>query len=437
MRPKLMMISLHGDPMAELGGIQAGGQNVYVKQLSLALEEMDWEVDVFTHWDDPDKPGVERLGSRSFVRRIAAGHKGFIPKEKLHEHVRPFAGEIVELAEGKRHEYALIHSNYWLSGWAGRILKRALDLPQVHTSHSLGAVRARAIHPAGSTAYDDPVLGKRLAEEKAILASAEVVIATSTEERDQIVNQYGVRGDNIRVVPCGVDTTLFTPGDRRRERERLKAEGKSIVLFVGRFESNKGLHVLIDSLRLLRERNPGLVERVELWVIGGSRNPHMEKEVRYRNEIQKRIAEAGLSDRVKFWGPASHDRLVRYYRAADVTVIPSYYESFGLVAIEAMAAGCPVIASAVGGLKCNVRHGETGFLVPPRDTRSLATALETMLSNCPLREEMSGKATRFAASRFQWVTIATRIAEIYAEVSGCHRRGTIPARTGSSPLRRT
>lgn len=400
---RLLVISLHGDPLASLGGVQSGGQNVYVRHLALHMQKLGWEVEVLTHWSDPEKPPEVRLGPRGRVVRSSGGRRGFIPKAQMAELVPAIVEEFRTRVAVSDRRYALVHSNYWLSGLAGLLLGRLCDVPQVHTSHSLGSVRMRE-----TGAID----GRRLVAEREILSRVDAAVATTRVEAGEIRRFLGGTPRRMVCIPAGVDTSLFCPGDRASARSALGAKGP-VILFVGRFEPAKGLAVRLQAVeRLLRDpRNPSATS---LWIVGCS--DALDPVGAPRAPELAALADP-LKGRVRFFGSVPHERLPLFFRAADVTAVPSFYESFGLVAAEATACGCPVVASAVGGLKEVVAGGKGGLLVPPRDPEALAEALGWVLRNPDLARALASRGAARAARRFAWPRLARRLDRLYGRLA--------------------
>ncbi|ATW25509.1 glycosyltransferase [Candidatus Formimonas warabiya] len=409
---KIMFISVHGSPLAKLGGIQSGGQNVYVRELVKALDQLGVTVDVFTHWTDISQPQITPMGKKSRVIRLAAGSPGFRPKHEMAGNLPKFLKELKQYMTSP-YSYTLIHSNYWLSGWVGLNLRRSSRMKLIHTSHSLGAVRKGALIKT-----PDPSMTNRLNIEKELFQTADRVIATSPSEKAVLSNYYTVPSKKIKVVPCGINAGIFHPDNQKSKPDHLPLK-KRMILFVGRFEENKGLNILLQSLVILQNKFPLTAASTCLTVVGGDELnllPHQispEKQ-RYLDFIKAK----GLTDLVKFIGPISHEDLVTYYRNASITIIPSFYESFGLVAVEAMASGCPVIASRTGGLADNVINGKTGFLVKPKDPEELAGAINKLLTDEQLRRHMKKEAS-IHGRQFSWLDIAWNMLSIYKEVIGC------------------
>ncbi|GAW92351.1 glycosyltransferase [Calderihabitans maritimus] len=383
----------------------------------MALEKLDWQIDVITHWSNPNDPPVQKLGRGSRVIRFDAGNRGFESKNKLFQRLPKFLQQATEFFKKHNNNYELIHSHYWLSGWVGRHLKKQLGVPQIHTSHSLGLVKKRSLG-----IKDAKEISLRLEEEKRIFDQAVAIIATSPEEKKQLILGYRVSPQKIHIIPCGVEVSRFRVLARKELRKQLQAEGKKIILFVGRFVASKGLEVLIQSLSLLFQHCPELAPKTRLWIIGGDPlDVPLKQASAEKQELVRLIERMRLRDNICFLGPKSHEELPNYYNAADVCVVPSYYESFGLVAVEAMACGCPVIASRVGGLRYTVREGKTGLLVPPRSPEALAKAVARILLDDILRKRMARQAATYVSGKFNWNAVAKRVNNLYQEVIECNQ----------------
>ncbi len=410
---KVMFISVHGDPLARLGGLQSGGQNVYVRELARALDQMGIQVDIFTHWSDPELAQIEYLGKKSRVIRLSGGFKGFHSKRTMFNILPGFLQELSSFI-GRKHYYSIIHSNYWLSGWVGLKLQNDLGIPRVHTSHSLGIVRQGAL-----AIKAEENLALRLDTEKKLLTKANRVIATTPYEERVLLRHYQVPANKISIIPCGVNTSLFKPqklSGSEKEAHPNNNQGIKTILFVGRFEENKGLGTLLKSLAILKEKYPLTAKISRLVVVGGDELGLPQGEISSeKREYMRFIAENGISELVKFAGPVDHKNLPAFYQKAYVTVIPSYYESFGLVSLEAMACGCPVVASCTGGLKYNIIHGRTGLLVEPRNPEELASAINFLLVNDKIRMQMSKEAENYG-KQLSWHKVAAKIVNLYLEV---------------------
>jgi D-inositol-3-phosphate glycosyltransferase len=395
------MLSVHTCPLAALGGKETGGMNVYVREVSRELGRMGVSVDVFTRSQDPSIQRVVRLGERARVIHLAAGAEAPMARERVYDHMDEFVEgvEAWRIAEGI--DYDLIHAHYWLSGVAALTLKRRWSVPVLQMFHTLARLKNRVARSA--TELEPRV---RVEEETRIVSEADRIVAANVVERAELLRDYGAHPSRIATIPCGVDTDLFTPGDRAESRRRLGLDDRPVLLWVGRIAPIKGLDTLLDTVARLRDGGRDM----RLLVVGGDAD---EPTSGHETSLRQRIAALGLGESVRFVGPQPQSVLPLYYAAADVTVLPSYYESFGMVALEAMACGSPVIASRVGGLVTTVRDGVTGFLVPDGDVEALAERIETLVTDPELRWRLGREGVRWAAQH-RWPCVAEAVCKEYA-----------------------
>jgi len=394
---RVAMLSVHTSPLAQPGGGDAGGMNVYVRAMASALAHAGVQVDVLTRAEHPEQPPVVVVEPGFRVLHVDAGPRAPVPRSQFPELVAPFTEAAREKLERCGTSYDIVHANYWVSGAVGHRLKHALGLPLVTTFHSLDRVRAEV------GVGDEVDLRPRVEAE--VVRCADLVIASTLDEREQLVRLYGADPDRIEIVPQGVDASIFTPGDRDAAKRALGVAGRPTLLFVGRIQQLKGADLAVRSFAQLRDR------RSVLLIVGGPSGPDGEGELA---RLRALVDDLGLASRVRFVPPQPHDRLARYYQAADVCVVPSRSESFGLVALEAAACGTPVVASNVGGLAIVVDHGTTGFLVERRDDAEFADAIERVLHT--EHAAMSANAVRHA-SQFRWSIAAARLRRAYHDLT--------------------
>jgi D-inositol-3-phosphate glycosyltransferase len=405
---RVAMISVHGCPLDQLGSREVGGMQVYVRELSRELGRQGLYVDVFTRKTDPRLPRVVPFGDRTRVIHLDAGPAKRIDKNAVVQHLPAFIDNLDRFnhREGIEHEY--VHSHYWLSGWVGARLGELWRAPHVTTFHTLGRVKNRANQSAGGRGGQLET-DRRIEIERRVIRRADAIVASTEHERAALVEQYGARRDAVAIIPPGADLARFRPVPRDRARAELGLDGE-ILLFVGRIDPVKGLDTLFDAVRLLRHR-PSL----KLMVIGGSKPGarHVDAD---EWDLRELANELGIADRIEWLGPVEQDQLALYYSAADVCVVPSRYESFGLVALEALACGACVVASRVGGLPTIVRDGENGLLVPWRSGEAFAEAIERVLDEpavaARLRE--GALATR---ERFSWEATAAAMRTLYEQLA--------------------
>lgn len=403
------MLSYHTCPLATLGGKDTGGMNVYVRELTRSLGKARIRVDVFTRSQDEHVPHViHDLGNGNRIIHIPAGPEIPLPRDQLSQHVPAFTEEIRKFGAGQNISYDLVHSHYWLSGLAGLTLQQEWDIPLLHMFHTLGAMKTRL----GGT-VEDPV---RLQAEQSILSGASRIIAATPAERMQLQWLYRADLRKVVVIPPGVDLELFHPHPAAEARTQIGLpKDAKMVLFVGRIERLKGLETLLRAAALLRERGFLSPSCPCVMVIGGDPdNP--QKEMQYLQELRDSLS---VTNVVTFLGKRPQTELPMYYSAAQAVVMPSQYESFGMVALEAMACGTPVVASGVGGLLYLVRDGRTGYHIPDSDPQALADKLQKLLSDERLRQELSRHAANVAHA-YSWERITDQMLTLYESVlAGC------------------
>jgi D-inositol-3-phosphate glycosyltransferase len=408
-RQAIALISEHGDPAAEIGKDAAGGQNVYVRQVGEALAKLGWQVDMFTRKSSPYDATIVQHSPHCRTIRLTAGPESYIPRDELFQYMPAFVAAFQKFQQKEGISYPLAHTNYWMSGWVGMELQRRQNIQLIHTYHSLGAVKYQAVNEIPAIAQT------RLAVEKQILEQAHSVVATSPQESDDLEALVSKIG-NIDIIPCGTDVSTFRPISKSEARKQLGISAKEkVVLYVGRFDKRKGIETLIRATGELRtqleqgeEIDP---QHLKLLVVGGS-DPNEADGVE-RRRIEEIVTELDLTATTDFVGMVGHDRLALYYTAADVCVIPSHYEPFGLVAIEAMACGTPVVASEVGGLKFTVISEETGLLVPPHDVSKFAHAIGRILTDDIWARKIRKQASARVHQNFSWTGVAIQLSDLY------------------------
>ena len=417
MTRRIAMLSMHTSPLAALGGKETGGMNVYVRELVQNLAQRGWQVDTFTRLQDEGQ-GVNRsepqvqVDGNSRLIHIPAGPPHRIDRWELYDHLPEFVEGIQRFAAEQGIIYDLIHSHYWLSGWAARELRRDWDVPVVQMFHTLG--RMKDMVADGPDAREAT---NRAAVEQEIMDFCDRIVAATPLDRQQMLNLYRADEAKIVVVPCGVNLERFRPIDQQVARDKLGIpDDRQLFLFVGRLDPVKGLRVLLEAMcDLTRRMNPVQAQALSLAVIGGDRESHLEALMGEMDCLDEITHELGLDNLVAFVGSRSQDDLPYYYSASVACVMPSLYESFGMVALEAMACGTPVIASRVGGLTYTVRDGETGYLVPEKDPGALADKLELVLGNECLRKRLGRRAHQVAQS-YSWDIVVDEIEALYAEL---------------------
>lgn len=404
-RQSIALISEHGDPAADIGREEAGGQNVYVREVGEALARLGWQVDMFTRKTRPDDAVIVQHTPHCRTIRLSAGPEHFVPRDELFQHMPEFVESLLKFQAKDGGNYPLVHTNYWMSGWVGLQLKQVSNIQLVHTYHSLGAVKYQ-------TLARPPIAHTRLAAEQQILEQATCVVATSPQEQEHLRSLVSKDG-YVEVIPCGTDVDTFRLLPQSDARLTLGfSSDEKVVVYVGRFDPRKGIETLVRAFAQLYNRTEDAPKAtLRLVIVGGCQPGQADADERSR--IETLVTELGIADNTTFAGQVGHDRLPLYYTAADVCVIPSHYEPFGLVAIEAMACGTPVIASNVGGLKFTVVPEETGLLVAPQDIQGFAAAMEQVLTQSHWSAQVRTQATTWVQENFSWTGVAAQLSDLY------------------------
>lgn len=412
---RLAVLSFHTSPLGQPGTGDAGGMNVYVLQLSTALARAGVACDVYTRAADSSVPAIVNVEPGLRVHHIPAGPLAPVAKESLPDLVDEFTEGVLARIEGcAAHRVDggparpdAVHANYWLSGLAGHVIKHELEVPLVSTFHTLDRVKAEASPEEVGSAEPE----RRAEAEARIIACSDAVLASCSVEADQIESLYGADSSRIEIVAPGVDHALFSPGDRAQARRALGLpQGVPLLAFVGRIQPLKGADVAIRALGLLHRRG---FKRAALMVIGGPSGLLGSLEL---DHLHATVDELGLGNCVRFVDPQPHELLSSWYRAADLCLVPSRSESFGLVALEAAACGTPVVAAAVGGLSTLVIDGVTGYLVEGRDPQVYAERAARLLGNPGMAIAMAAGAARLSRG-YAWSVAASRLGRIYERLT--------------------
>ncbi|MGH9080036.1 MAG: glycosyltransferase [Acidimicrobiales bacterium] len=410
---RLAVLSLHTSPLAQPGTGDGGGMNVYVRELSSALARAGVVCDVFTRaWDD-DLPATVNIEPGLRVHHVSAGPPRPMAMEALPGVIEEFADGVLKRMQtaevfGTDEDlpFDAVHANYWLSGVAGHIIKHRLNLPLVSTFHTLDRVKAES--SPEEVEADAP--HQRAEAEATTIRCSDTVLASCSVEAAQITELYGADPSRIRIVAPGVDHAFFGPGDRPQARRALGLSSAGpLLLFVGRIQPLKGVAVAVRTLAALGADHAD----ARLVVVGGPSGPRGPAEV---ERLERLVGDLGVRERVVFVPPRPHELLSTYYRAADVCLVPSRSESFGLVALESAACGTPVVASDVGGLRSLVDHGRTGYLVDDPTAEAFAAWVRQILAE-PLLSERLGTGAVLRARRYTWARAAHLLREIYAELT--------------------
>ncbi|BBA99215.1 putative glycosyltransferase [Actinacidiphila reveromycinica] len=413
---RVAMLSVHTSPLHQPGTGDAGGMNVYIVELARRLAEQNVEVEIFTRATTGDAPAVVELAPGVLVRHVDAGPYEGLAKEDLPAQLCAFTHGVMQAWAGHRPgHYDLVHSHYWLSGHVGWLAAERWGVPLVHAMHTMAKVKNAAL------ADDDcPEPTARVIGETQVVAAADRLIANTDEEAAELVRHYDAEPDRVAVVHPGVNLDRFRPeaGGRAAARQRLGLPQDAVIpLFAGRIQPLKAPDVLVRAAAVLLERDPSLRDRLVVPIVGGPSGSGLTRP----EALHKLAARLGVCDVVRFRPPVDQEQLADWYRAATVLVMPSYSESFGLVAIEAQACGTPVVAASVGGLPVAVADGRTGFLVPGHDPRDYAEVLRRFVDDPQLADGLGAAAARHARG-FGWDAAAAHTADVYAAAQQEYRR---------------
>ncbi len=390
---RVAVVSVHGCPDAQPGTKDAGGMNVYIRKVAQELSDRGIFVDVFSRNHEAEVRATVQLAERARVVHVNAGEPSD-DKSELSRNIPDFVLAVLDYTREHGLTYDVVHSHYWLSGLATTLLARRWGIPHVTTFHTLAEIKKRA--RAGE---DEPE--ERSVGEVRVIRTADAIVAFSRHESEAMVRFYDAPADRIQVIPCGVDVDLFRPVDRSEAKQKLGIGEDGVVLFVGRLDPLKGVDILLRAVAQLERADTTRT----IIVGGGEADAEMAR-------LRALCSDLGIAERVSFVGRMAQQELPLYYSAADVSVIPSYYESFGLVALESMACGTPVIASRVGGLPTIVKDGLNGYLIPWRCPEPFADGLDVLLGNAAIRQSMSD-ASRLTAESLSWTAVVDNLLDAY------------------------
>lgn len=406
-------ISVHTSPLATLGGTDAGGMNVYIRELSCHLAAQGLPVDIFTRRTDPETPEVREIAPGVQVIAITAGPAESVGKNDLFPYLPDFAEQMAlySLRSGAR--YDVVHAHYWLSGWVAELARRYWDTPFLQmfhtTAHMKNAVSAAA----------DRETEQRLRIEQRLLTLANGIIAANPDERADLIWRMGVPAEKICTIPPGVDLELFQPLSRDYARAEIGiAPEEKVVLFVGRIDPIKGIDTLIEAAELMLRQGAGAPPPCFL-IVGGDLDA-TGTPIGPLARVAAAIEERGIAHHFRLAGSQPQNQLPVFYSAADVVAVPSRYESFGLVAVEALACGVPVVASRAGGLRFTIDEGVAGLLVKPQSAPALADGLKSVLADDGRRAKMAA-AARPSVERYDWAEIARQMRHVYHRLASGHR----------------
>ena len=406
---KVAMLSVHSCPVGKLGTRDTGGMSVCIRELACELGRRGHLVDIYTRLHDPEDRQVYELRNNARLIHLTAGANEEMGKLALYSHLPDFAANVEEFSKQHDLRYDLVFSHYWLSGVAGVSLQQWWRVPHVIMFHTLGAVKNAVRAEAHlMEADDEPEL--RVRTERSLVQKCHQIIASTQQEREAITKYYCVAPEKISVIPCGVNLEQFRTLDKVQARRHLGIDHDRIALCVGRIDPLKGVDKLIKALPYIRDTG------LRMIVIGGGEDSRHEVE-----QLRKLARTLDVDDSVAFAGPVKHDQLIYYYNAADVCVVPSYYESFGLVALESLACGTPVVATDVGNHRSVIKQGETGYVVKDNAPRRLAEKIALLLAEHGSNTR-SASSVRASVSGFSWSNTAEAFVRECQPILGNHSR---------------
>jgi D-inositol-3-phosphate glycosyltransferase len=389
---RIAMLSAHSCPVGDLGAKDTGGMSVYIRELAAQLGRLGHTVDIYTRIHDPADALIEHMGTGAHLIHLKAGEKATIRKIDVYRSLSEFIYNLETFWRNNKLSYDIVFSHYWISALAAKYLQQEYRIPYISMYHTLGAIKN-----AIGIGEGEPELRIR-SEKETIEESQKIIVATEKEKQD-VAFYYTAPPEKISVIPCGVNMDLFRPYDRAASRFKLGLGNEKIMLFVGRIDPLKGIGQLIKSIKLLENQ-----DNLRLIIVGGDAGSREEIE-----KLQKLASDLGVVNRITFQGTVKQDILPYFYSAADVCVMPSYYESFGLVPLESLACGTPVVATDVGDLKHIIRPGETGYVIPDNSPENIAAAVTRVLNYSSHGME-SAVTVRASVNRFSWASIASQVA---------------------------
>ncbi|MFC1940999.1 glycosyltransferase [Chloroflexota bacterium] len=388
---RIAMISVHSCPVGNLGAKDTGGMSVYIRELAQELGKQGHFVDVYTRVHDPEDPQIVDLGQNARLIHLRAGEDEMIHKLAVYSYLPDFACNLENFRKQDNLQYDLVFSHYWLSGRVGQYLQQWWHIPHITMFHTLGAIKN-----AIGIGEDEPEL--RIETERDLAQNCHRIIAPTEKEKEALLRHYGSSSERISVIPCGVNLELFQPVDKDVSKRQLGFADDKLVLFVGRIEPLKGISQLLKTMTYLQNG-----QKPRLVIIGGDVNSQSEMEV-----LKELACNLHIQDSVTFLGLVKYEQMPYFYNAADTCVIPSYYESFGLVALESLACGTPVVATDVGDLKSVIRQGDMGYVITNNAPHHLAEKIALLLSR-PSPDAESTLSIRASVSRYRWSNIAEAI----------------------------
>jgi D-inositol-3-phosphate glycosyltransferase len=415
MKQHIAIISEHASPLTQLGGVDSGGQNVYVAELGKALAKQHYNVDIFTRRDAPDQPAIVNWLPGVRVIHVKAGPEQFVEKERLLVHMKEFSQYMLSFIKKQKITYQLVHANFFMSALVASDIKKATGIPYVVTFHALGLVRK--MHQKEMDKFPP----ERCDIEAFIVQDADQIIAECPQDKQDLVYYYNAPPERIAIVPCGFNPEEFHHIDQLTARKKLRLDPNEIILLqLGRMVPRKGVDNVIEALAGVSCRD----KKIKLLVVGGETDDPDERFTPEIGRLKKIAADKKVDALVHFTGRKRRDDLKYYYAAADIFITTPWYEPFGITPLEAMACGTPVIGANVGGIKYSVVDGVTGLLVPPRDPASLSGAIEKLIHNPAVTRSMKKQAIRHVEKYFTWSMVACSVGHVYSNVISFQKKKT-------------
>jgi len=406
-KKRIAFISEHASPLATLGGVDAGGQNVYVAELAKHLVKLNYIVDIFTRWEDPSTPGIVNWMKDIRVIHVKAGPIKYVQKEDIMPYMVEFRENMIRFIRMEAIHYDLVHANFWMSGLVAMELKWLMNIPFTITFHALGHVRR--IHQK----EQDKFPPERVTIEEQTVKIADHIVAECPQDREDLINYYRADPQKITIIPCGFSPTEFYPLSMTAARKALGLGiDEFVILQLGRMVPRKGVDNVITGVSKLKD----FADKVRLVIVGGESDVPDPVRCPEIGRLQEIARNAGVCDRVLFTGRKDRNLLKYYYSAANIFVTTPWYEPFGITPLEAMACGTPVIGSSVGGIKYTVDHGKTGFLVPPDNPESLAGRIAELIKDKCLLQAMKKNAVKRVHTFFTWQTVAEMVSAMYEKL---------------------
>jgi D-inositol-3-phosphate glycosyltransferase len=390
---KIAVISAHSCPVGDLGTKDTGGMSVYIRELARELGKKGHSIDIYTRVHDPADPRMEDLAEGVRLIHLKAGREAKIQKMDVYFSLPEFTFNLENFWQDNGLHYDIVFTHYWMSALVGKYLRETQQMPYITMYHTLGLVKN-----AIGIGEREPAL--RIISERDTIKDCQRIIVATEKEKEDLVRYYNAEPEKVGVVPCGVNMELFQPIDKTFARQKLGLMEEKILLFVGRIDPLKGIDKLLKTMPILKNH-----ENLKLVVVGGDENSRAELE-----GLKKLAASLNIVDSIDFRGLVKQDQLPYFYSAADVCVVPSYYESFGLVPLEALACGTPVVATDVGDLKNIIKPGETGCIVADNSPEKLANSIASIL-NKPSPDRELNLTIRASVSKWAWANIAEKVAE--------------------------